>query len=97
MTDHAGTDHSGKGMAGSDPPLPDACIEREEIYDGRVVRLGVDTVRFPNGEVGQLELVRHPGASAVLPFLDPPTDPDPRILLIRQYRYAAGGSIYEVP
>jgi len=71
--------------------------ERETVYDGRIVKLGIETVRFPNGELGTLEVVRHPGASAVIPFLDPPTDPDPRILLLRQYRYAAGGHIYEVP
>jgi ADP-ribose pyrophosphatase len=57
----------------------------------------VDTVRFPNGETGTLELVRHPGASAVIPFLDPPSDPDPRIVLIHQYRYAGGGYLFEVP
>ena len=33
----------------------------------------------------------------MVPFLDPPTDPDPRALLIRQYRYATDGYIYEIP
>lgn len=47
--------------------------------------------------VGDLEMVRHPGASAVVPFLDPFDSPDPRILLIRQYRYAASGYVYEIP
>ena len=47
--------------------------------------------------VGDLEMVRHPGASAVVPFLDPLDSPDPRILLIRQYRYAASGYVYEIP
>ena len=42
-------------------------------------------------------MVRHPGASAVVPFLDPFDSPDPRILLIRQYRYAASGYVYEIP
>ncbi len=74
-----------------------ARIAREEIYDGRVVRLSKDTVRFPDGSVGALELVRHPGAAAVLPFFESPLDPDPPILLLRQYRYAAGGVLYEVP
>jgi ADP-ribose pyrophosphatase len=72
-------------------------IARKEIYGGRIVRLSLDTVRFPGGETGELELIRHPGASAVLPFLDPPGTADPRVVLIRQYRYAAGGEIYEVP
>jgi len=47
--------------------------------------------------IGELEMVRHPGASAVVPFLDPLDSPDPRILLIRQYRYAANGYVYEIP
>jgi ADP-ribose pyrophosphatase len=42
-------------------------------------------------------MFRHPGASAVVPFLDDPADPDPRVLLIRQFRHAADGFIWEVP
>ncbi len=72
-------------------------VDRREIYDGRIVRLSLDTVRFPGGGSGSLELVRHPGASAVVPFLDPPTASDPRVLLLYQYRYAAGGPLYEIP
>ena len=67
------------------------------IHDGRVVHLSVDTVRFPDGSVGRLELVRHRGAAAVLPFPGHREDPDPDVLLLQQYRYAAGGVIYEVP
>ena len=42
-------------------------------------------------------MVRHPGASAVVPFLTDPLGDDPQILLIRQYRYAAEDFIYEIP
>ena len=66
-------------------------------YTGRVVNLDIDQVRFPNGKVGELEMIRHSGASAVLPFLGDPAGEDPSILLIRQYRYAADGFIYEIP
>ena len=66
-------------------------------YTGRVVNLDIDQVRFPNGKVGELEMIRHSGASAVLPFLGDPGGEDPTILLIRQYRYAADGFIYEIP
>jgi ADP-ribose pyrophosphatase len=72
-------------------------ISSEPIYMGRIVKLFKDTVRFPDGSTGQLDVVRHPGASAVLPFLTDPTGDDPQILLIKQYRYAAGGFIYEIP
>lgn len=67
------------------------------VYTGRVISLDVDTVAFPNGTVGELEMVRHPGASAVVPFLDDPAGEDPRILLIRQYRHASGGYLFEIP
>ncbi len=74
-----------------------ALLESRVVHDGRVVHLSVDTVRFPDGSVGKLELVRHRGAAAVLPVFGPPGRPDPEVLLLRQYRYAAGGEIYEVP
>lgn len=69
----------------------------ERRYEGRVIHLDVDTVRFPDGSTGQLEMIRHPGASAVVPMLDDPAGPDPRVLLIRQFRHAADGVIWEVP
>jgi ADP-ribose pyrophosphatase len=72
-------------------------ISSEPVYMGRIVKLYKDTVRFPDGSTGQLDVVRHPGASAVVPFLTDPTGDDPQLLLIKQYRYAAGGFIYEIP
>ena len=67
------------------------------MYSGRIVSLDVDTVRFPDGSMGELEIFRHPGASAVVPFLSDPFAADPQIMLIRQYRYAASGYLYEIP
>ena len=67
------------------------------VYTGRVVSLDIDAVQFPDGSVGELEIIRHPGASAVVPFLTDPDADDPQILLLRQYRYAASGYLYELP
>ena len=67
------------------------------IHDGRVVHLSLDRVRFPDGSEGELELIRHRGAAAVVPFLGDPEDPDPQVVMIHQFRYAAGGFIYEIP
>jgi ADP-ribose pyrophosphatase len=72
-------------------------IKSRRVYTGKVISLDVDTVRFPDGSVGELEMVRHPGASAVVPFLSDPSGGDPQVLLIRQYRYAAEGYLYEIP
>ena len=80
-------------------PGPDGTgrLSGRVVHDGRVVHLSVDRVRFPDGSEGDLELIRHPGAAAVVPFVDPPGSSDPAILLLRQYRYASGGYLYEVP
>jgi ADP-ribose pyrophosphatase len=80
--------------AGDGPP---GRVGSRRAYTGRVISLDVDTVRFPDGSVGELEMVRHPGASAVVPLLSPREAADPTVLLIRQYRYAAEGYLYEVP
>lgn len=72
-------------------------VSSERLYSGRVLNLDSDTVRFPDGSTGQLEMVRHPGASAVVPFLDEPRGADPRIYLIRQFRHAADAFIWEIP
>ena len=72
-------------------------LDRRRIHAGRVISLDVDTVRFPDGSTGELEIIRHPGAAAVVPILSDPAGTDPAILLIHQYRYAAGGPLYEIP
>ena len=72
-------------------------IASRSIHAGKIIDLSIDTVRFPDGSTGELEMVRHPWAAAVLPVLGDPDGPDPQILLIRQYRYAAGGFLLEVP
>lgn len=77
-------------------PVRPGLISSRPVHRGPVVDLRVDTVRFPDGSTGELEMVRHSGAAAVLPVLGSPDD-DPEILLIRQYRYAADGYLLEVP
>lgn len=77
--------------------MSSAQVSTRRVYTGRVLNLDIDTVRFPDESTGELEIVRHPGASAVLPFLSDPTGDDPQILLIKQYRYAAEEFLYEVP
>ena len=72
-------------------------VASRRIYTGRVLNLDIDTVRFPDGSQGELEIIRHSGASAVIPVLDDLRSADPRIVLVRQYRYAAGGLVYEIP
>lgn len=72
-------------------------ISGRKVHEGRIVKLSVDTVRFPDGSTGELEMIRHPGAAAILPVVGSAAEADPEVLLLRQYRYAAGGYLYEVP
>jgi ADP-ribose pyrophosphatase len=72
-------------------------LASKPVHKGRIVNLAIDTVRYPDGSTGDLEMIRHSGAAAVLPFLDPLQHPDPRVILIKQFRYAGGGYLYEVP
>ena len=64
----------------------------KEIYKGDPVHLFTESVTLPNGKETVLEIVRHPGASAVVPLQE-----DGQVILIHQYRHAAGGYIYEIP
>jgi ADP-ribose diphosphatase len=72
-------------------------VSSRRVFSGRVLDLDVDTVRFPDGSVGDLEMIRHPGASAVVPFVNDPRGADPEVLLIRQFRHAADRSVWEIP
>lgn len=67
-------------------------LSKKEIFRGNILDLEIHSVELPNGHRVNLEIVNHPGASAVVPFLD-----DENIVLIYQYRYATGGSIWEIP
>ena len=72
-------------------------LATRRIHTGRVINLDIDTVRYPDGSTGELEMVRHPGAAAVVPIASAPDGPDPVILMLRQYRYATGGELWEIP
>jgi ADP-ribose pyrophosphatase len=67
-------------------------LEVRHVYQGRVVDLSVERVRLPNGVECQLEMIRHPGAAAVVPV-----DRDGQVILERQSRYATAGWLHEVP
>jgi ADP-ribose diphosphatase len=68
--------------------MADASAERPRFR----VRVATERVTLPNGHTVDLDIVHHPGAAAVVPFVS-----DDEVLLIRQYRHAAGGMILEVP
>lgn len=65
---------------------------QREIFQGRVIRLTLDSVTLPNGATAELEIVHHPGGTAIVAL-----DADHRVCLLRQYRHAAGGWVWELP
>jgi ADP-ribose pyrophosphatase len=67
-------------------------VTRRVLHDGTVGTFALVEVELPNGRRVTLEVLEHPGAAAVVPFLTANS-----ILLLRQYRYAAGTTIWEVP
>ncbi len=76
---------------------PENRISTRRVYDGRVVKVDLDTITAPDGSRLELEMVRHSGASAVVPLLSSVDSEDPSVLLIKQYRYAAEDTIWEIP
>lgn len=67
-------------------------LSSRSVHDGRIVKLSLEEVRLPNGNTITLELIRHPGAAAVVPV-----DQEGNVVLVRQYRHATGSFLLEVP
>ena len=76
---------------------PVEMLRSEALHRGKIITLNRDSVRLPDGTAADMDILRHPGASAVVPFLSGPMGDEPQVLLLRQYRYAAGGYLYEIP
>lgn len=68
------------------------CLNSRSVYRGRVVSLHVDQVSLPNGRQTSREVMDHPGAVAIVPV-----HKDGRVTLVRQYRYAVGQTLLEIP
>jgi len=66
-------------------------LEKRQLYK-KELEFALERVCLPNRTEIELEMVRHPGAAAVVPFIN-----EQEILLIHQYRWATGGWIYEIP
>ncbi len=66
-------------------------LSSREIYQGRTIHVTVDKVRLPNDREMDVEMVHHKGAVAIVPVIDDD------VLMVRQYRYATGGWLLEIP
>lgn len=72
--------------------LTETVLDTETIYDGKLVHLSRMTVRLPDGETSIREIVRHPGAVAMVPLT-----PDDEVILVQQFRLAANRIMLEIP
>src|SRR5258708_16028165 len=70
-------------------------LSSKTVFRGRVFSVVTDQVAEPNGVVAQRDVIRHPGSIVVLPLDE--SAGEPRILLERQYRYAANAYLWELP
>ncbi|MBQ2735857.1 MAG: NUDIX hydrolase [Clostridia bacterium] len=67
-------------------------LTSKQIFDGKVVKLFVDTVELPDGKEAIREIVRHPGAVCVIPVT-----PEGEVIMVKQYRYAFEQIMLEIP
>ena len=67
-------------------------LTSKEIFNGHVIRVTYDTVKLENGDTSFREVVHHHGGACVLAVT-----PDDEVYMVRQYRYALGEEIWELP
>jgi 8-oxo-dGTP pyrophosphatase MutT (NUDIX family) len=67
-------------------------VASRQVFAGRVVKLRLDTLALPNGNMVQREVVEHRGAVAMVAI-----DEQERVLLVRQHRPAVGADLLELP
>lgn len=79
-------------MANEYPHLTERGLTQESVYRGKMLKIRVDTVALPNGEIAQREIVEHPGAVAMVPLTD-----DGKVVLVRQFRYPINRVTLEIP
>ena len=72
--------------------MTEKTLSSERIYDGAIIHVRRDRVLLPNGRTSVREVVEHPGGVGILAV-----DGDGMVLLVRQYRYAFGRTLLEIP
>ncbi|MDY3332122.1 MAG: NUDIX hydrolase [Pelistega sp.] len=72
--------------------LNEIVLSSESIFKGKVISLSVDKVKLPNGNTATREVVRHPGAVAVLAINE-----ENKVILVEQYRHAGAEILLEIP
>ena len=76
----------------TDQYLLETCLESQEVFSGRLLKVQSDRVRLPDGKEALREYIRHPGAAVILAALD-----NGKLLFERQFRYPLGQVFLELP
>jgi ADP-ribose pyrophosphatase len=72
--------------------LEEKTISTEPVFEGKMIKLRVDTVSLPDGSTATREVVEHPGAVAVIALTE-----QGELIMVRQFRYATGETLLEIP
>ena len=62
------------------------------LYNGKIFNVALEKVTLPNGVIKDREVIRHPGAAAMVPLLD-----DGNVVLVKQHRHAVNDYLWEIP
>ncbi len=72
--------------------LKETTVSQETVYEGIIVDIRRDKAQMPDGRISNREVVVHPGGVAVFAI-----DEEKRVILVRQFRYAVGEVVLELP
>ena len=67
-------------------------LSTESVYEGRLLKVRVETVRVRGGQTVTRDVIEHPGSVSILPI-----DDEDQVLLVRQYRPAVAQTLLEIP
>ena len=72
--------------------LTEKTLSQKTVYNGRIINLRVDEIELPNGEKSTREVIEHNGGACIVAITD-----NDEVLLVKQYRYAYGKVVTEIP
>lgn len=67
-------------------------VNTRKVFEGKIFDIKVDDITLPDGRAAEREILLHPGGVVILPITN-----DGKIILVKQYRYAVGKTLLEIP
>jgi ADP-ribose pyrophosphatase len=92
VTQHDGPVEPSAGPSDSKADLTERVIDSRVVHKGHYMEFRVDSIERADGSRGERDIVGHPGAVAMVAL-----DDADRVLMVRQYRLAAGTALLEIP